>query len=290
MEHQLFRQILDLLRRLGNGRRRPRDQFSDDDILRVWFWAVLHDRPVAWACQPCNWPCHARRHKLPSNTTMSRRLRTTRLKELLQACEQEILLARGHSLLWRVDGKPLVIGACTKDRQAGYGRAAGAMARGYKIHAIFSGDFTISGWRVAPMNKDERVMAQRLLRTSPLQGYVLGDANYDSNTLHEVCRTRGCVQLITPRRGSKKRACRLGHRPHSPARLRCIELMEGLSGFGLALYAERFSIERDFAHLSNWGGGLTHLPPWVRTYRRVHRWVQAKLLLTALKRQHRVTT
>ena len=35
MEHQLFRLILDLLRRLGKGRKRPRDQFSDDEILRV---------------------------------------------------------------------------------------------------------------------------------------------------------------------------------------------------------------------------------------------------------------
>ena len=32
-------------------------------------------------------------------------------------------------------------------------------------------------------------------------------------------------------------------------------------------------------------GGLTHLPPWVRTHRRVHRWVQAKLTLNAIKRR-----
>jgi len=290
MEHQLFRLILDLLRRLGKGRKRPRDQFSDDEILRVWFWAVLHDRPVTWACQPCNWPSHARRRKLPSDTTLSRRLRTDRVKKLLKACETEVLQTQGHSLLWRVDGKPLVIGACSKDRQAGYGRAAGAMACGYKIHAVFSGNFAIAGWRVAPMNKDERVMARRLLREAKLQGYVLGDANYDSNALHEVCRMRDGLQLITPRRGGKSGSSRLGHRRHSPARLRCIELMEGPSGFGRSLYEERFSIERDFAHLSNWGGGLTHLPPWARTYRRVHRWVQAKLLLTALKRQHHLTT
>jgi hypothetical protein len=54
--------------------------------------------------------------------------------------------------------------------------------------------------------------------------------------------------------------------------------------FGEALVGQRSAIERQFGNLTNWGGGLTCLPSWVRTHRRVHRWVQAKLVLTALKR------
>ena len=38
-------------------------------------------------------------------------------------------------------------------------------------------------------------------------------------------------------------------------------------------------MERAFANLSNFGGGLTHLPPWVRTLPRVTRWVTAKLII-----------
>jgi hypothetical protein len=45
----------------------------------------------------------------------------------------------------------------------------------------------------------------------------------------------------------------------------------------------RAEIERQFGNLTNWGGGLSGLPSWVRTHRRVRRWLQAKLVLAALK-------
>lgn len=46
---------------------------------------------------------------------------------------------------------------------------------------------------------------------------------------------------------------------------------------------KRSDIERAFGNLTNWGGGLACLPAWVRGHRRVHRFVQAKLVLTELK-------
>lgn len=55
--------------------------------------------------------------------------------------------------------------------------------------------------------------------------------------------------------------------------------------FGKTLFQERQRIERYFANLTNWGGSLTHLPAWVRTYQRVYRWVQAKLLINAVQNQ-----
>src|SRR5262249_18473024 len=92
-------------------------------------------------------------------------------------------------LFWVIDGKPLPIGGCSKDRQAGYGKAAGAKAKGYKLHALVGSDGSVANWRVAPMNKDERVMAERLVKGAPpeVAGYLLGDANFDSNPLHQVC-------------------------------------------------------------------------------------------------------
>jgi hypothetical protein len=76
----------------------------------------------------------------------------------------------------------------------------------------------------------------------------------------------------------------MGHRKHSLGRLRSIELTENPNPlFAEQLLKDRNQIELHFAHLSNWGGGLTCLPPWVRTHRRVHRWVQAKLVLRGVK-------
>ena len=139
------------------------------------------------------------------------------------------------------------------------------------------------------MNKDERLMAKRLLKTADIQGYVVADANYDSNYLHEICDAKGNRQLLTPRRyGPGKN---VGHRAQSPGRLRSIALLENPQPlFGRQLMLQRSTIERCFGNTTNWGGGMTHLPPWIRTHRRVRRWVQAKLTLTALRRQKKTTT
>jgi hypothetical protein len=217
---------------------------------------------------------------------MSRRLRTPAVRRLLEQLEQRVCApSADRPLVWMVDGKPLVISGCSKDRQAGYGRATGGKAKGYKIHAIVGGDGSIAAWRVAPMNKDERVMAGRMLRTTPLQGYLLADSNYDSNQLHALCDRRGNLQLLCPRRYGPDRGH--GHRRQTPGRLRSMELLENpRAEFGRNLFRARTQIERYYGRLTNWGGGLTHLPPWARTHRRVHRWVQAKLILTALR--HRI--
>jgi len=100
------------------------------------------------------------------------------------------------------------------------------------------------------MNKDERVMARRLLREAPVQGYVLGDGNYDSNDLHDVCLNREAVQFVSPRRYGPGRGT--GHRPQSPSRLRSRELLEGKSPFGRSLFDQRFLIEQHFGHLGRW--------------------------------------
>ena len=290
MEHQLWRLIVVILNQIDKRPKRTIDDFGPRDIVRVWFWAVLHDRPVSWACRRQNWPLQERRRKLPSPSTMSRRLRSPAVRRLLNDIEEHVLRPQGVGpLIWAIDGKPLTISGCSKDRQAGYGRAASGKAKGYKLHAIISLDGAISSWRIAPMNKDEREMARRMLAVSPLQGYILADANYDSNPLHEVCEQRGDLQLVTPPRYGFCRG--RGHRRQSAGRLRSIALLSNpQSAFGRELHQERNSIERHFGNLTNWWGGLNGLPSWVRTHRRVHRWVQAKLILYALKRQCRKPT
>jgi hypothetical protein len=283
VEGQLWSSILTILASIDKRRMRTIEDFSDEDIVKVFYWSVIHDRPVSWACQRQNWPLHLRRRRLPSNTTMSRRLRSASVLALLNALERRVTAPSDPSLYWMLDGKPLVISGCSKDRQAGYGRAARSKAKGYKIHAIIATNGSVANWRIAPMNKDERVMAERLLKTTNLDGYIAADANYDSNNLHKVCDARGNRQLVTPRRYGAGR--NIGHRAQSPGRLRSIALLENpRPQFGHQLLKDRGAIERHFGNATNWGGGLTHLPPWARTYRRVRRWVQAKLALTAIRR------
>jgi hypothetical protein len=289
MEHQLWKAIIAVLALLDKTRKTTAFDFSDEDIVKVFFWAVVCDRPTLWACQKRNWPIHLRKRKLPSPTTMSRRLRTPTVMALLDALERRVIAPAEPGVFWMIDGKPLPFGGCSKDRQAGYGRAAGCKAKGYKVHVIVGSDGSIPIWRVAPMNKDERVMAERMLKVVSIQGYIAADSNYDSNPLHNTCDARGNLQLVARRRYGPNHGT--GHRVQTPGRIRSRELTENPDPkFADQLLKDRGEIERRFAQLTNWGGGLTCLPPWVRTHRRVHRWVQAKLVLTALKRIGGITT
>jgi hypothetical protein len=282
MEHQLFKLIVQLLASLSQ-RQSSFWRFSDRDIVAVFYWSVLHDRPVSWSLDRRNWPIHLRQRALPSNTTMSRRLRSRSVKALLDALDQRIIRPARGGLYWIIDGKPLPVGGASKDRQAGYGRAVGGKAKGYKLHAIINPHGEMASWRIAPMNKDERTMAARMIPQARLCGYVVADGNYDSNQLHALCDRVGNVQLVAPRRMGGV----LGHHRHAPGRLRSVGLTESpFPAFAEGLLSERDSIERSFGQLTSWGGGLGPLPAWVRTHRRVRRWVQAKLVLHRLRATH----
>ena len=285
MERQLWLKMVAVMDTIVKPRNLGRRTFTNEQIVLVWFWAVVHDRPVSWACEYCNWPIYMRKRKLPDASTMSRRLRTEAVKTLIKSIEKESLRKQdGLTSYWMIDGKPLVISSISKDRQAGYGRAARGKAKGYKLHAIVSTDGCYAAWRVAPMNKDERVIARRLVREACINGYLVGDGNYDSNPLHEVCGEQPDIQLVTPPRGGFGKTKR--RKKQSAGRKRSLEMLENPQPeFGRQLLTDRTEIERQFGKLTSWGGGLTHLPPWARTHYRVHRWVQAKLILNSLKRR-----
>src|SRR5215813_9444844 len=146
MEHQLWKAIVALLATLGKPRKRRVNDFTDHDIVEVYYWAVIQDRPQGWACRKQNWPIHLRRRPLPAAGTLSRRLKTPQVVALLDALERRVLAPKEPGLFWMIDGKPLVIGGCSTDKQAGYGRAANSKAKGYKIHALVDPAGAIASW------------------------------------------------------------------------------------------------------------------------------------------------
>jgi len=150
MEDELWRQLYPVVQEEAKRKiRRGRCQYSDALIVLVFFWAVLHDRPVRWACRNRHWPPEWRWRQLPSQPTMSGRLKTRSVAQLITAVDQrlqQIPQTPPPSLppLCRcIDSKPLVVGGFSKDRDAKRGDATGAMTRGYKI-------FTIWGTAVVP--------------------------------------------------------------------------------------------------------------------------------------------
>lgn len=275
-------------------RRRPRVVYSDAIILLVALWAILHDRPIGWACCACNWGRSLPWFTLPASGTMSTRLRSLSVQLLLEQVFGRLLSVTaigGFCLCRRIDSKPMPVGGFSKDRDARRGYATGGTCRGYKLFACWGASPVMPEALVlGPMNESDQAGAMHLIdRLQQLHGgagttggYLLMDRTHDTNPLHDHAAAHG-FQAITPR---KAPGAGLGHRDHSPHRLRSIELLEGpadLNGFGPALYAHRGQVERDFGQMGSFGGGLQPLPNFVRRPRRVALWVVGKLILNGLR-------
>jgi Transposase DDE domain len=281
MERELWRKVYQLVGSLSRSRRRTRVRIADRVIVLVHLWAALHDRGMNWACDVRNWGRFKPR-RLPSESTMSRRLRSGSVQALLNAIETQLRSGPQEGfapggLVKIVDGKPLPVGGHSHAPDAKNGRGAGGMAKGYKWYVIWGDGPLPCVSAVRPMNESEPVVAAELVKSLPGAGYLLGDAAYDTNPLHDAVAAAG-HQLVAPR---KRPRAGLGHRRHSPHRLRSIEMLEG--DFGRSLHRMRDRIERRFARLTNFAGGLGPLPNWVRRLPRVERWVQAKLILHGLR-------
>lgn len=279
MECDLWRMIVAVVRK-SKTRHDGRWTFAVSDVVLAYFWAVLQNKPVSWACDRRNWPLSAWRQPLPTPSTMSRRLRSPAVQEVIAAIEQTVLRQPGPTWVYAVDGKALPVSRHSGDLDAQFGRGAGGQDKGYKLHVLYGQNGSIPAYAVEPLNVDERVVARRLAKEAKVNGYVVGDANYDDNQLYEAVRQQG-GQMLAPRKYGVGRG--LGHHPHSPARLRAIAMLEGPNhAWADALLDSRDSIERYFGTIACAHYGLDRLPPWVRTLRRVRMWVQAKLIIDRL--------
>jgi len=274
MERELYKKMADIVSHLYEKTNLKRIRFTDAEIILTYMWAVIHDRPVNWACDKRNWPLYYRKKLLPDPSTMSRRLRRKDVQGLLCKVEMSLINTKHRSVCRWIDAKGLLINNCSSDKQAGYGYAGGGMGKGYKLYAIADRNQGFVQWVIRPMNHNEGTVARELIRNLEPGGYLVGDSAYDKNALYEIAASRS-VKLVAPKRISKAKS--LGHRRHSVHRLENIERIN--SKFYQGLIDGRSHIERMFGHLTNFCCGLTPLPGWIRGLNRVTNWVRAKLIL-----------
>jgi hypothetical protein len=279
MERELWPLLYHLLREVANDSHQKYVQYQPWVLVAVMLWAALHDRPVGWACPRRHWSTTALKpRRLPSPSTLSRRLDSVGVGLLWRALEQRLRDGGPPALVAFVDGKPLPVGGCSKDPDARFGRGAGCTAKGYKLHAIWSTRPVPEAWEVTPLSANEKAVAGALVGQLASGGYLLGDGNYDASYVYDAAMARG-YQLVAPYRKAKNPGG--GKHYQSPHRLRSIALLR--SDFGRALYRARTAIERWFGHAGSFGGGLGPLPAWVRGLARVRTWVWAKLLINAIR-------
>ena len=269
----ITKMIVSVNRSLGQTGRRPR--YSDVLIMRMYLWAVWHDRPMFWACDRHHYDTLFRPRVLPSVSQFSRRLKTERIKKMIQAVHERLTQTPALSTLSFFDGKALPVSKQSRDKDAKKGYADGTFRKGYKLHAWATQDGRIPRFRVLPMNYGEPNTARLLTDLIPSGSLVLADANYDSGKLYQAVEDRNS-QLLTPLKGM---AQSVGQLRRMPAARRCaMNLWKHFGDQCKELLKRRYDIERIFSAVSCFGGGLSPLPTWVRRLSRVERWVSAKLI------------
>jgi hypothetical protein len=285
MEAKVYRAMCRWLTSVPHARRRKREQFSDAWIIMVYLWSAINDRPVCWACEQRNWPAKLLDgNTLPSDSTMSSRLRSVGVLQLLERLLMAITDALPVPLVKTIDSKPLLVGAYSKDRDAKRGRlATRQFARGYRLHAVCHGR-AVRTWLIASLNENDSTIGPKLLdKLEGGGGYAVGDNAYDTNECHAHATPTG-HQLVAPARFKNRHVRDAKH--NRPERLRALDLLASPlercgqpSAFGVALYNAREPAESCFGELSI--RGLNYLPAWVRGPRRVVLWTAAKLALHA---------
>ena len=214
-------------------------------------------------------------------------MRTRSVRRLPAAWDRAVVRPAGAGLAAALDGSAVRAGPHSTDRHAAFGFAGGVKAKGYRLHLLRRGDGTVADWRLTPLGGPEgceKRTAKRMPRGAAVAGYVVADGNYDANATHAEADAAG-VRLVSP-----KRRGGFGRRRHRPGRRRSHAPPTGPAGsataaFGNAPRGFRAGIERAFGAMKSAGAGLTHLPPWVRTFPRVLPYVTAKLVLHTLRRR-----
>ena len=253
-----------------------RAQYSDFSITCLYFWAVLHDRPMTWALQRCHYNRSFRPRKLPSLSQLNRRIASDRFQQILQRVHQQLAGdSRFRGLIF--DGQALCVSPVSQDRDARSGYISGGMGRGYKLHAVVDSEGSIPVFSVMPLNTHEMPVARLMLQALPhdLTGtIILADGNYDAHALHKHVARRRAFLITHPRGRAKHPVTR---RQMGRSRRLMIDLWDRCPQLMRRIYTQRKHIERRFGNLACIPGLLNGLPKFVRGLSRVRRFVGAKI-------------
>ncbi len=203
MELELWPQLYHLVMAVGGSIRQVNVSYQPHILVLVHLWAALHDRPACWACDPRHWKTTTLQPgRLPAPSTLSRRLRSLAVGVLMRTLATRLRDVVPPRLVQILDGKPLPVGGASHDPDARNGHGAGKIAKGYKLHAVWSNRPMPEVCSITPLNVAETKAAEQLLpelADCGGGGYVLGDGEYDANPVFDAAGAAG-YQLVAPAR------------------------------------------------------------------------------------------
>lgn len=281
MDRDVWMIVMRATRSLGAGpRRRRRAEYADRLILRLYLWLCWNDLPLCRVRDRGAFGGMFRPRRRPSVSQFCKRVAEPGFAERLERVRRKLAGTAAGAALLCIDGKALPVTENTRDPDARTGHGGGRFCKGYRLHAMADDRGRIVEYRVTDMREQEKNMAFEMLAAVKKGQVVLADGNYDSARLYRTAGERGAF-LLTPVKGfTQDRAARRRMGP----RLRACRAWRDHRGLCRRVYALRGAIERTFANLTNFAGGLRGLPPWVRTLPRVQRFVAAKLIIYHARR------
>src|SRR4051812_15693210 len=120
MDRDVWQTVLAAVKRAARAvtpsARAPR--FADWLIAAMYFWACWHDRPQCWACDRAHYGRLFRPRKLPGVSQFNRRLKTASVARVQQLVHDELARVGLPTPVSFVDGKPLPVGAVSRDPDA----------------------------------------------------------------------------------------------------------------------------------------------------------------------------
>src|SRR5258708_32530951 len=158
MERELWPPLYHAVREVAKYFQQKYVSYQPWVLVAVLLWAALHDRPLAWACQPQNWSTtKLRPWRLPHRTTVGRRIDGLAVGAFLRQLECYLRDRGERRLLSVMDGKPLPVSGVSKDPDAAWGRGAGGEGQGYKLHTLWSTRALPEAWEVTPLHQSAEV-------------------------------------------------------------------------------------------------------------------------------------
>jgi hypothetical protein len=255
--------------------------YRDVLILRLFLWLMWSDLPLCRVGDYTAYPRYFRPRHLPSVSQFCKRVGEPSFLAVLELVRRRLTGTMDEALLLCIDGKALPVTENSRDEDALSGHGGGRFCKGYRLHAMCDERGRIVEYRVTHMRQAEKDMAFEMLAVARPGQVILADGNYDSSRLYDAAAERGAM-LFTPLKQIP--GCARVAKKSSPRRHAADRMWSRHPHLSARAYGLRGAIERVFANLTNFAGGLRGLPPWVRTLPRVQRFVAAKLITYQARR------
>lgn len=229
------------------------------------------------------------RRRKPDESTLSRRFRSPKLEQML---ERALMRLAEPTPFGALDGLILRVGHHSTDGEARFGGRGSHFQKGYKAVRFVNDHGQAWSVNLGSADQPEIALAQAVIDRMAEHGVKLdhaaADSAYDSEEFRQYVAEQLRAFLIAPvfSRGRRPAKGRRRKAPKGSYRRRACQMLR--SAWGKHWLKRRGIVERSNGWLRQGPHNLGWLPPFVRTARRVRRWLLSHEVLLSYRKRLRM--